>query len=99
MINPDYETMIDVEAQRDVHRIVTWDLDPGDVYVFSAMTLHYAGGNASSDVRRRGYTVRYCGDDVRYDPRIGTSAPLHVDELAPGDRLDCAQYPLVYAAE
>ena len=38
------------------------------------MTVHGAGGNLRSDVRRRGYTVRYCGDDAVYDTRKGTQA-------------------------
>lgn len=96
--NPEYEPVPDIEADRAAYDIISWDLEPGDVYVFSAMTLHYAAGNASSERRRRGYTVRYCGDDVRYDPRVGTSAPVHVDGLAAGDLLDSEQCPLVYTA-
>ncbi len=96
--NPDYEIIPDIEADRDAYDIVTWDLDPGDVYVFSAMTLHYAGGNATDARRRRGYTVRYCGDDARYDPRIGVSGPLLIDGLEAGARLDSEQCPVVYPA-
>ncbi|MEM7091974.1 MAG: phytanoyl-CoA dioxygenase family protein [Actinomycetota bacterium] len=96
--NPDYETIPDIEADRDAYDIVSWDLEPGDVYVFSAMTLHFASGNASSTSRRRGYTVRYCGDDVRYDPRVGTSTPVHVPGLVAGDLLDSHQCPLVFSA-
>ncbi|MGK0226289.1 MAG: phytanoyl-CoA dioxygenase family protein [Acidimicrobiales bacterium] len=94
--NPDYEQMIDIEADRDSYDIVSWDIEPGDVYVFSAMTLHGAAGNSTVDRRRRGYTVRYCGDDVRYDPRIGTSLPIGVEGLNRGDLLDSDQCPLVY---
>jgi ectoine hydroxylase-related dioxygenase (phytanoyl-CoA dioxygenase family) len=93
--NPDYEPMLDIESRRDTYDIVTWDLDPGDVYVFNAMTVHGAGGNATSDRRRRGYTVRYCGDDVTYDPRIGVSTPLLVDDLDAGAPLGGEQFPLV----
>ncbi len=95
-INPDYEKMIDIEAQRGEHRIVTWDLEPGDVYVFNAMTVHGAPGNSTADRRRRGYTVRYCGDDVFYDPRPGVSSPILIDGKAAGDRIDSEQCPLIY---
>lgn len=95
--NPDYELMPDIEADRDSYDLISWDLEPGDVYVFNAMTLHHASGNSTSDRRRRGYTVRYCGDDVRYDPRPGTSAPVHVEGLAAGDLLDSDQCPLVFS--
>ena len=96
--NPDYETIPDIEADRDAYDLISWDLEPGDVYVFSAMTLHYAGGNSTADRRRRGYTVRYCGDDVRYDPRVGTSQPVLVEGLEPGALLDSEQCPVVYSA-
>ena len=90
--------MIDVEAQRDSYDIISWDVEPGDVYVFSAMTVHGSPGNSTSDRRRRGYTVRYCGNDVYYDPRYGISEPVLVNELTAGDRLDSKQCPLVYNA-
>lgn len=95
-INPEYERMIDVEAERDQHRILTWDLEPGDVYVFNAMTVHGASGNATGDRRRRGYTVRYCGDDVYYDPRPGVSKPVLIDGKTKGERIDSDQCPLIY---
>jgi len=96
--NPAYEDIPDIEADRDSYEIVSWDLNPGDVYVFHAMTVHGSGGNLLHDRRRRGYTVRYTGDDVVYDQRIGTSPPLHCDALSDGDPLDCDRYPLIIAA-
>ena len=56
--NPDFEDMPDIEADRDSYDIVSWDLEPGDVYLFHAMTLHGAGGNSLQHGRRRGYTSR-----------------------------------------
>ena len=97
--NPGYEDIPDIEADRDSYEIVSWDLNPGDVYVFHAMTVHGAGGNFLDNRRRRGYTVRYTGDDVVYDQRIGTSAPLHCDALGDGDPLDSDRYPLIIAAQ
>ena len=89
--------MLDIDAHREQYDIVTWDLEPGDVYVFSAMTVHGSSGNTSTTRRRRGYTARYCGDDVRYDPRPGTAEPVLVEGLQRGDRLDSAQCPLVFS--
>lgn len=93
--NPDYEDIPDIEAARDNYDIISWDLSPGDVYVFHGMTVHGAGGNMTSSRRRRGYTVRYTGDDVVYDLRKGISQPLACDELQQGDPLDSDRYPLV----
>lgn len=95
--NPDFEDIPDIEANRDDYDIITWDVQPGDVYVFNGMTVHGASGNTSSDRRRRGYTVRYVGDDVRYDPRPGGSQPLYTDDLQAGDLLDCEHFPLLYS--
>lgn len=94
--NPDYIDIPDIEATRDEYEVITWDLEPGDVYAFHAMTVHGAGGNLRSDVRRRGYTVRYCGDDAVYDSRKGTQGHLRSDQHNDGDSLDSDQYPLVW---
>ncbi len=83
---------------RDQYEIVTWDLEPGDVYAFHAMTVHGAGGNQRDDVRRRGYTVRYSGDDARYDTRVGTNKNLRSEAHADGDHLDSTRYPVVWSA-
>jgi len=94
--NPDYETMPDIEAARGNYDIVAWDMEPGDVIAFHAMAVHGAGGNLRSDVRRRGYTVRYTGDDARYDTRPGTAKPLMTDALGDGDPMDSGLYPVVW---
>lgn len=93
--NPDFEDIPDIEADRDSYDIISWDLQPGDVYLFHAMTVHGAGGNTLSDRRRRGYTVRYTGDDVVYDVRPGLSQPLVTDLLKKGDPLDSERYPVI----
>ncbi len=93
--NPNYEPMPDIDADRAAYDIVTWDLEPGDVYVFHGLTVHGARGNARPDLRRRGYTVRYTGDDVVYDTRPGPNEHLRSAELNDGDPLDSARYPRV----
>lgn len=93
--NPDYVDIPDIEASRADYDIVTWDLEPGDVYAFHAMTVHGAAGNSRRDVRRRGYTVRYTGDDAVYDTRPGTNANLRSEDHGDGDPLDGDRYPVV----
>ena len=94
--NLDYEPMPDIESARERYEIISWNLSPGDVYVFHALTVHGAGGNCSGDVRRRGYSVRYTGDDVVYDARPGTNKGLRSDDHADGDPLDSPRYPVVW---
>ena len=97
--NPDYEKMPDIDAARSDYDILAWDMEPGDVIAFHALAVHGAGGNMRDDVRRRGYTVRYTGDDARFDPRPGTAKALWTDELADGDPMDCNLYPVVWRRE
>ena len=93
--HPDYEDIPDIEADRESYDIISWDLSPGDVYLFHAMTVHGAGGNHLNNLRRRGYTVRYIGDDVTYNGHVATSKPLLCDSLKEGDPMDSDQYPLI----
>jgi ectoine hydroxylase-related dioxygenase (phytanoyl-CoA dioxygenase family) len=96
--NPEFEDIPDIEADRENYDIISWDLEPGDVYVFHGLTVHGAGGNTLIDGRRRGYTVRYTGDDITYDIRPGLSQPLVCADLAQGDPLDSERYPVVAQA-
>lgn len=93
-LNPDYEPMPDIEAARDTYEIVSFDLAPGDACVFHSMIVHGSPGNLSGR-RRRGYAVRYTGDDVTYSCRQGTNEHLRNALLKDGDSLDSTQYPLV----
>ncbi len=67
-----FEPIPDIEAERDRHELLTWSLEPGDVLVHHAMTIHGATGNPSVAARRRALAIRYAGDDARYAPRPGT---------------------------
>ena len=63
------DSVPDIEAERDRHRILSWALEPGDALLFHALTLHGARGNRSPDTQRRAITTRWCGDDVVYSPK------------------------------
>ncbi len=58
--------MPDFHKDRRNHEILSFVTEPGDITVHHARTIHGADGNASTDIRRRAVSVRYCGDDVRY---------------------------------
>ena len=93
--NPEFEPVPDIEADRGMYDILSWDLEPGDIVAFNAMTLHGSPGNTTSDRRRRGYSVRYTGDDVVYAPWPGMTTPLVKDDLVPGEPIDSVHYPVV----
>ena len=71
-------------------------MQPGDVIAFQGLSAHDAGGKQRDDVRRRGYTVRYTGDEAWYDARVGTSEALLSDELEDGDPISGTLYPLLW---
>ena len=96
--NPDYEPMPDIQNQRADYEIVSWDLQPGDAYVFHGLTVHGSGGNQHQSRRRRGYAIRYTGDDVVYDTRVGTNASLCSETHHDGKILDSDRYPVAWQA-
>lgn len=93
---PGLEEFPDINANRSDYDIVGWDMQPGDVVAFSSWTFHGASGNSRNDVRRRGFSVRYTGDDVKYAPDQFTVPVTMNPELKPGDPLDSALFPVVW---
>ena len=76
--------------------IVSWETNPGDVIVFGALMIHGAIGNSRPDLKRRAYSVRFAGPDVRYKPLTASNVGIMSEELAEGDPLSGKQYPIVY---
>jgi ectoine hydroxylase-related dioxygenase (phytanoyl-CoA dioxygenase family) len=90
------------EAVPDFHKdmrnteVVSFTMEPGDMTVHHARTIHGADGNASPDTRRRAISVRYCGDDARYHVRKGLPLKPHHHQVAAGDALDHPDCPVVW---
>jgi len=61
----------DAVVEQD-YDMLSWDVEPGDVIIHHPLVFHSAGGNASTDRRRRAVSIRYMGDDALYDDRPGT---------------------------
>ena len=91
----------DINAQRDQHRIVGWELEPGDVVCFHMLALHASAG-VDPDRRRRVFSVRMLGDDMRHAPRRWKTSPDFpglADVLPAGAPMDHALFPLLVAGE
>jgi len=91
----------DIEAAReeDPKRfpIVGWAIEPGDFVCFHMLTLHAAGGVDGSR-RRRVFSVRMLGDDMRHAPRRWQTSPDFpglADELPAGAPLEHPLFPLL----
>ncbi len=94
------EFIPDIDAERDKHEIVSWDLEPGDALAFNFLTVHGAPPNSSNVHRRRGFSARLIGDDARWATRSGPTSPpfphLH-ERLQHGAELEGVdEFPLVY---
>jgi ectoine hydroxylase-related dioxygenase (phytanoyl-CoA dioxygenase family) len=76
-------------------RIVSFDLQPGDVVVHHVMTMHGARGNASTARRRRGLATRWAGDDIVYDPRPKTMTLPWPSDVEAGRPLRSERFPIV----
>jgi ectoine hydroxylase-related dioxygenase (phytanoyl-CoA dioxygenase family) len=87
-----------VDADRTAFPIVGWDLEPGDLVCFHMLTLHAAGG---TDTRRRVFSARFLGDDIRHAPRRWRTSPEFpglVDQLPAGAPMDHPLFPVLWPA-
>ena len=89
------EPLPDIEAQRDAHEFVTYEIEPGDCIVHHGLTLHNAPGNAT-DMPRRALATRFCGDDVTYRPEGSFQPLIREPDLVSGEPLECDLFPRVW---
>lgn len=97
----DLDIMPDIDASPDEYEILCWDMEPGDAVVFGAEVIHGAYSNEDSARRRAALSVRYVGDDARWDPRPGTDPMINEDMVSfgPGDPPhDDKWFPKVWSA-
>jgi ectoine hydroxylase-related dioxygenase (phytanoyl-CoA dioxygenase family) len=90
----------DIEAARERFPILGWDLEPGDVVCFHMLTLHGARGVGGAQ-RRRVFSVRFLGDDIRHAPRRWKTSPEFPGleaELAAGAPMDHPFFPVLWSA-
>ncbi len=85
----------DVEHDPDL-RIVSFELEPGDVVAHHVMTMHGAQGNTTTARRRRGLATRWAGDDMVYDPRPKTMLLPWPSDVEPGAPLRSERFPVVF---
>jgi ectoine hydroxylase-related dioxygenase (phytanoyl-CoA dioxygenase family) len=84
-----------IEAARDTFPILGWELEPGDAVCFHMLTLHAARGVTGTH-RRRVFSVRFLGDDIKHAPRRWRTSPEFpglIDELPPGAPMNHPLFP------
>ncbi len=88
----------DIEADRTKHRILGWQLEPGDAVCFHMLTLHASAGVDGTN-RRRAFSVRFLGDDIRHAPRTWNTSPAFpglIDQLPAGALMEHDLFPVVW---
>ncbi len=91
----------DIEADRSRHRILGWALEPGDAVAFNMLTLHASAG-VEPGRRRRVFSVRMLGDDMRHAPRRWKTSPDFpglAEELPPGAPMAHPLFPVLWPKE
>jgi ectoine hydroxylase-related dioxygenase (phytanoyl-CoA dioxygenase family) len=97
--NPDLEPCPNFTDRHDdpALRFLSWDMDAGDCVCHHPLTVHGAGGNKSATQRRIGLSLRFFGDDARYDPRPYTVKLPFEPTCAPGQHPDDDRlFPLIW---
>lgn len=87
----------DIEAERDRRRIIGWNLAPGDAVAFHMLALHAAPGAAAT--RRRVFSVRFLGDDIRHAPRRWRTSPEFpglAEQLPAGAPMEHPFFPVLW---
>jgi ectoine hydroxylase-related dioxygenase (phytanoyl-CoA dioxygenase family) len=90
----------DIEADRGRYRILGWALAPGDAVCFHMLTLHATAGVGPGQ-RRRVFSLRLLGDDVRHAPRRWATSPDFpglAAELPAGAPMEHALFPLLWSS-
>ena len=88
----------DIEADRSRHRILGWALEPGDAVAFNMLTLHASAG-VEPGRRRRVFSARMLGDDMRHAPRRWKTSPDFpglAEQLPPGAPMEHPLFPVLW---
>ena len=87
----------DIEGARAQFPILGWAVEPGDFVCFHMLSLHAAAG-VEGGQRRRVFSLRLLGDDIRHAPRPWTTSPDFpglAAELPAGAAMDHPLFPLL----
>jgi ectoine hydroxylase-related dioxygenase (phytanoyl-CoA dioxygenase family) len=90
----------DIEAAREAFPILGWELQPGDAVCFHMLMLHAARG-VTGPHRRRVFSVRFIGDDIRHAPRRWRTSPEFpglAEQLPAGAPMNHGLFPLLWRA-
>jgi len=85
----------DISSKDDV---VSFDIERGDLLAFHGEIQHRSGPNWAEKIDRKGYTIRYAGDDILYHPHSDTGIAYQFwhSKLNVGEKMRGPLFPLLY---
>jgi ectoine hydroxylase-related dioxygenase (phytanoyl-CoA dioxygenase family) len=86
-----------IDANQEQFEQLVWALEPGDAIAFHMLALHASSGVGPAH-RRRVFSARYLGDDMRHAPRPWRTSPPFPgleQRLPDGALLDDPLFPLL----
>jgi ectoine hydroxylase-related dioxygenase (phytanoyl-CoA dioxygenase family) len=100
MVKPDDRPLFpDFEASKPSgdFEFLSWDMEPGDIMLVHPKVFHY--GPPAGPTRRVAVSVRFFGDDIRWDPRPDclNLAGIGYDEMVPGHKPAGYLFPLLWS--
>ena len=92
------EPFPDIEGNRDQYDILSWDMEPGDIAMFNARTIHGGSGRLRNDRGLKVFNTQWLGDGVKVNFRPEGMDPDHSQVmtevgLKPGDKIGGDLYP------
>jgi len=90
----------DIDGRPDRHRVLAWDLEPGDAIFFHMLAVHGAPGFEGPG-RRRVLSLRFLGDDAVHAPRPWATSPDFPGleaELAAGAPMAHPLFPVLWSS-
>ena len=87
-----------IDENPSEYKQLAWALEPGDCVAFQMLSLHASSG-VGPQSRRRVFSARYLGDDIRHAIRRWVTSPPFPElenRLPDGATMDDALFPKVW---
>ena len=93
-----FESIPDIDSNRDKYEILSWDMEPGDCIVFHFKKVHSGKWNPDRAIRRRAFSSRWIGDDAVFSARPGETSPPFpaLKSFKQDDPLDHPLFPICW---
>ncbi|MFL2806982.1 MAG: phytanoyl-CoA dioxygenase family protein [Paracoccaceae bacterium] len=98
IFDSEWETLPDIDADRNKHNVISWEMKAGDCVAFNGRIIHGGGGKLPKGEDLFVFNTQWLGDDVRvnfcsYGMDPDHSKKMKEFRMTSGDRVDSGVYP------